>query len=56
LLGTEYIGLEAIDDGLWNVYFGPLWLGRFHESMRRVVGTDHTITRNKKKVLPMSLD
>jgi putative transposase len=19
----EYVGLEEIDDGIWNVYFGP---------------------------------
>ena len=24
----EYVGLEEIDDGIWNVYFGPLKLGR----------------------------
>jgi hypothetical protein len=24
----EYVGLEGIDDGIWNVYFGPLKLGR----------------------------
>jgi hypothetical protein len=23
-----YVGLEDIDDGIWNVYFGPLKLGR----------------------------
>ena len=23
----EYVGLEEIDDGIWNVYFGPLKLG-----------------------------
>jgi putative transposase len=23
----EYVGLEAIDDGVWNVYFGPLTRG-----------------------------
>ena len=23
----EYVGLEEIDDGVWNVYFGPLKLG-----------------------------
>jgi len=22
----EYVGLEKIDDGIWNVYFGPLEL------------------------------
>jgi putative transposase len=24
-----YVGLEEIDDGVWNIYFGPLKLGRF---------------------------
>lgn len=27
----EYVGLEEIDDGLWNVYVGPLKLGRLNE-------------------------
>lgn len=30
-LGGELIGLVEIDDGEWDVYFGPLRLGRFHE-------------------------
>jgi putative transposase len=30
-LGEELIGLVEIDDGEWDVYFGPLRLGRFHE-------------------------
>lgn len=30
-LGGEYIGLVEIDDAEWDVYFGPLRLGRFHE-------------------------
>lgn len=32
----EYVGLEEIDDGLWNVYFGPLLLGRLHERLMRI--------------------
>ena len=32
----EYVGLEEIDDGIWNVYFGPLKLGRFHERLMRI--------------------
>lgn len=32
----EYVGLEEIDDGLWNVYFGPLKLGRLHERHMRI--------------------
>ena len=30
-LGEEYVGFVEIDDGEWDVYFGPLRLGRFHE-------------------------
>ena len=32
----NYVGLEEIDDGVWNVYFGPLKLGRFLERHRRI--------------------
>jgi putative transposase len=32
----EYIGLEEIDDGVWNVYFGHLKLGRFLERHMRI--------------------
>lgn len=32
----EFVGLEEIDDGLWNVYFGPLKLGRLHERHMRI--------------------
>ncbi len=39
LLAELDVGFEEIDDGLWNVYFGPVWLGRFHEAVGRIV--DH---------------
>jgi putative transposase len=32
----EFIGFEEIDDGVWNVFFGPLKLGRFHERLMRI--------------------
>jgi putative transposase len=32
----EYVGLEEIDDGAWNVYFGPLKLGRLLERHMRI--------------------
>lgn len=35
----EYVGLEEIDDGLWDVYFGPLKLGRLIE--RHLMIEDH---------------
>ncbi|MDX1300588.1 MAG: IS481 family transposase [Pseudomonas sp.] len=31
LLDQEQVGLEAIEDGIWQVYFGPVLLGRFDE-------------------------
>ena len=30
------MGLEEIDDGIWNVYFGPHKLGRLHERHMRI--------------------
>lgn len=32
----EYVGLEEIDDGVWNVYFGALKLGRLNERHMRI--------------------
>jgi putative transposase len=32
----EYLGLEELDDGVGNVYFGPLKLGRLLERHRRI--------------------
>jgi transposase InsO family protein len=32
----EYVGLEEIDNGIWNVYFGPLKLGRLIERYMRI--------------------
>jgi putative transposase len=31
-----YVGLEEIDDGVWNIYFGPLKLGRLLERHMRI--------------------
>lgn len=30
-VGGEWIGMVELDDGEWDVCFGPLRLGRFHE-------------------------
>ena len=32
----EYVGLEPVDDGLWDVYYGVLKLGRLHERHMRI--------------------
>lgn len=43
----EYVGLEEIDDGLWNVYFGPLKLGRLHERHMRIEDEYGRLKRHK---------
>ena len=35
-LAGESVGLEEIDDGLWDVYFGPVKLGRMNERILRI--------------------
>jgi len=32
----EYVGLKEIADGIWNVYFGLLRLGRLSERHMRI--------------------
>lgn len=40
-------GLEEIEDGIWNVYFGPLTLGRLHERHMRIEDEYGRLTRHK---------
>ena len=37
ILAGEYIGFEEIDDGIWEVYYGPIWLGRFDERIMLIM-------------------
>jgi putative transposase len=43
----ECVGLEEIDDGIWNVYFGPLKLGRFHERHMRIEDANGRLLRHR---------
>ena len=43
----EYVGLEEIDNGIWNVYFGPLKLGRLHERHMRIEDAYGRLKRHK---------
>jgi hypothetical protein len=54
VLGGEYVGLEEVDDGEWDLYFGPLKLGRFHERLLRV--EDALGRLRRRRLLPMSPD
>ncbi len=45
----EDIGLEGIDDGVWNVYFGPLKLGRLLERHMRIEDAYGRLTRHSKQ-------
>ena len=54
-LGGQYVGLQEVDNDLWDVYFGPLKLGRFNERTLRIEDRLGK-TQRKRKVLPMSLD
>jgi hypothetical protein len=53
-LAEQYVGLEEVDDGLWDVYFGPVKLGRMDERKLRI--EDHKGRWVRKTVLPMSSD
>jgi transposase InsO family protein len=41
----EHIGLEAVDDAIWDVYFGPIKLGRLLEDELRIEDHRGRLTR-----------
>jgi putative transposase len=43
----EFVGLEEIDDGIWEVYYGPLKIGRFHERLGRIEDQNCRLNRIK---------
>ncbi len=45
----EYVGLEEIDNGIWDLYFGPLRLGRLSEEQLRIEDAYGSLWRHKKK-------
>jgi transposase InsO family protein len=46
----QWVGLEEIDNGIWNVYFGPVKLGRLIEEQMRIEDDWGKLWRHKKKV------
>jgi putative transposase len=43
-----YIGLEDIDDGVWNVYFGPRRRGRLLERRLRIKAAYDRLKRRRR--------
>ena len=41
----EHVGLEAVDDAIWDVYFGPIKLGRLLEDLLRIEDHRGRLTR-----------
>ena len=67
ILAEEYIGFEEIEDGIRNVYFCDLSVGRFFEEQLKIrdvierVPIRQTVVecgnpRTRRKVLPMYLE
>lgn len=48
-LDKELVGLVEIDQGCWEIYFGPLCLGRIHDGVR-----DAGLVRQPPRLSPMS--
>jgi hypothetical protein len=53
-LAGQYVGVEEVGDGLWDVFFGPIKLGRMDERKQRI--EDHKGRWIRRKVSPMSPD
>lgn len=47
VLAGEYVGFEEIDEGEWDLYFGRMKLGRFHEPLRRIEDVQGRLARKR---------
>jgi transposase InsO family protein len=52
VLAEEYVGFDEVDNGLWEVFYGPVRLGRFNEQDSKI--EDDRGRKYRKNVLPMS--
>lgn len=50
VLVGEYVGLEEIDNDQWDIYFGPIKLGRLHEYSGKIEDHLGRLTRMPHKV------
>jgi len=49
LLAGHHVGLEEIDHGLFNAYFGPVWLGHFFEHKRCILDSSDPRRNSKQR-------
>jgi putative transposase len=52
VLADEYIAFEELDDALWQVSFGPIALGRFHEALLRIEDQYGDLARTRRRTAP----
>lgn len=52
VLGDERIAFEELDDALWQVSFGPIALGRFHEDLLRIEDQHGDLARTRRRTAP----
>jgi putative transposase len=50
VLGEEYVGFVEVDDGEWDLYFGPIKLGRFPERLLKVEDAFGRLARHHARV------
>ena len=44
----EHIGFEEVDDGIWDVYFASMFLGRFDEREGKLYGAFYLHRRGSR--------
>lgn len=49
LCAGQYIGLEEIDENRWDVYLGPMRIGRFHEDKLQIEDAYGRLKRRNPK-------
>lgn len=54
VLAEEFVGFEPMAEGIWDVWFGPVWLGRFDERRGEVTFLDPK--KERRRLLPMSVE
>ena len=55
-MSGEDVGLEEIDNGIWNVYLGPVKPGRLIEEQMRIEDESGQLFRHKKRGCLMGPD